>query len=72
MLGSFNQRDIEGSYSNPVIDRCAKARISDGKIPMYKTPHTEMMTAKIDAGEKVKPVIYLSGSLKYINTVTLK
>ena len=66
------KRDIEGSYINPVMDCCAKARILDGKIPIYKTPHTEMLTARTEAGEKARPVISRSGSLKYINTVTLK
>ncbi len=54
------------------MDCWAKARILDGKIPIYKIPHTEMITAKTEAGEKVKPAISRSGSLKYINTVTLK
>ena len=66
------KKGIQGSYSNPVMDRCAKARISEGNIPIYKTPHVEMIMAITEVGENDKPDISLSASLKYINTVTRK
>ena len=72
MLGSFSAKGHWEGYINLTMDCCAKARTLLGKMPIYKTPNVAMITAITEAGENDKPEISLSGSLKYINTVTLK
>jgi hypothetical protein len=54
------------------MDRWARARKAEGRIPICNTPHTDIIMARTAAGENLPIASSFSGSRKYIYISTLR